>query len=110
MSQIAKFLVKTDQHRYDVLQGDRPLRLFFDVEWPVEGVGDERDAANKLTCLQQCVREYGKGHAMFKDSIVLDASRCGKRSYHMFRKIDMDLKIFVLGFVRCLNDDKKLTN
>ena len=48
-------------------------------------------------------------------AIRLDASRDGKRSYHViypnavFRKIDVDLKTFVLGFVRWLNEDKKLT-
>ena len=114
VSHLADFLVKKDLNRYEVLQADHCLRLFFDVEWPVEGVGDEADSATKLMRLQQCVREYGQDHNMFKDSIVLDASRCGKKSYHIiyhnavFRRIDGDLKIFVLGFVRWLTEDMKL--
>ena len=101
-------------YRYEVLRGDVPLKLFFDVEWPVEGLGDKTESSNKLKLLMQCVQEYGNYHEMFKECIVLDSSRSGKKSYHIiypnavFRKIDWDLKHFVLGFVRWLIQDKDL--
>ena len=97
-----------------VLRAESPLRLFFDVEWLVEGFGDDTQASEKLASLLQHVQQYGRGHSMLDDPVVLNASRCGKQSYHIiypnavFKTIDVDLKTFVLGFVRWLIEDKKV--
>lgn len=114
MSLLAKKLLTGDHHRYEVLRSEMPLKLFFDVEWPVEGFGDDAEARAKLKSLLEYVDLYGRGHEMFRDPILLDSSRPCKRSYHViyphavFRNIDVDLKTFVLGFVRWLVEDHKL--
>lgn len=113
ISTLAHVLTESDKHRYEVLQAEFPLKLFLDVEWPVVGHGDDTEASKKVNSLLQYLKEYGLNHDMFTDHIVLNASRCGKRSYHIiypnavFRKIDMDLKYFVHGFVLWLNEYKK---
>lgn len=114
MSLLAKELLSADYHRYEVLRSEMPLKLFFDVEWPVEGFRDNAEALDKLKSLLKYVDLYGRGHNMFRDPIVLNSSRPGKKSYHViyphavFRKIDVDMKTFVLGFVRWLVEEYKL--
>ena len=108
MNEIADFLMQKDLHRYEVLRQDVPLHLFLDVEWPVERDADLNDATAKCDGILEQLQKYGKGHPMFKDPMVLDSSRKDKNSYHIiypnavFRKVDGDLKIFVLGFAQWL--------
>lgn len=114
MSLLAKKLLTTDHHMYEVLRSEMPLKLFFDVEWPVDGSEDDADAPDKLKSLLKHVDLYGRGHKMFRAPIVLDSSRPSKRSYHViyphavFRKIDLDLKTFVLGFIRWIVEERRL--
>ena len=109
----ARYLTAEDKHQYEVVIATRPARLFLDLDW-IEG---------EIDCLEDNVVDrvldllYGycdQHYKFFSKNVVLECSRSNtsKRSFHVifpdgvFRQIDGDMKVFVLGFARWIVDEK----
>ncbi len=100
------WLAKHDDHKYEVISGDKPARLFLDVEWPsLRGRSTLHVAvcSRRVLLRVECVRQAGRTVVSPADEqqavIPRGVSRCCVQS------VCTDMKLFVLGFVRWLVEE-----
>ena len=102
------FLSKTDRHWYEVIRTDRPVRLFLDLKWCPTDLENTHTPGMIVQQICNLLQEYVGDSPYFRRKCLLVCDRPGvmKSSFHVvfpdaiFHRINGDLKMFVLGFIR----------